>query len=448
LIAAIAALSLVAPPEALAQQKQQRLWFVRDSETENTIRDYAAPLFRAAGLDPSAIRVHLINDRQLNAFVAQGQNMFIFTGLLMRAEHAGQVIGVIAHETGHIAGGHLSRTNEEIANAWYQFAIAAGLGLAAAVASGSGGAALAGAALGAQLAERNFLAYSRAQESAADQAALSYLERTGQSARGLQEFLEILADQELVAVGRQDPYVRTHPINAARVQQVRLHADASRYSRVPIKPELAEMHRRMRAKLTAFLEPARALQVYKESDNSIDSRYARAIAWYKRPDLSKALPLMDSLIAERPNDPYFQEMKGQMLFENGRVADSIPHYERAVGQLPNDPLLRSELAHAQLELNRPELVNPALENQLQALRVDNVNGETWRYLAIAYGRDGQLGMAALAQAERALIQGKGFDARQFAERASRQLPQGSAAWLRAQDIKEAPRGPGDRKRPN
>ena len=434
IVALVAAIVVATTPPAAAQK---RLSFVRDAETETTIRSLATPLFVAAGLDPASIRVHLINDPTLNAFVAKGQNLFIHTGLLIRTENPSQLIGVIAHETGHIAGGHLARTNEEVGNNLYRMAIAAAVGLATAFATGNAGAALAGGALGIQVGERSFLAYSRVQESAADQAALTFLDRTGQSAKGLMEFMEILADQELLTTGRQDPYVRTHPISSERVGAIQSFVASSRFSNRPVAPQQAEMHARMRAKLMGFLEPARAFQTYRETDKGVPARYARAIAYYRQSDLPRALATMDSLLAERPGDPYFEEMKGQMLFENGRVGEALPLYEHAVKVLPDSALLRIELAHVQLEGGTADGVKAALENLIQALRLEGDNASAWRMLSIAYGRDGQLGMAALAQAEQAVLQGRRSDARQFADRAERQLPEGSPARLRAQDIKPA-----------
>ena len=210
-----AALSLSAPPATA----QQRISFVRDAEVENTIRAYATPLFLAAGLDASAITVHLVNDTALNAFVANGLNMYINTGLLMRSENAGQVIGVIAHETGHIMGGHLARLRDGLNGALAESIVALVVGAAAAIASGRPDAGAAVIAGGLQVAERGILRYSRELESAADQAGLTLLDRTGQSAKGLEEFLGVLADQELLAAGRQDPYVRTHQIGRASCRE-------------------------------------------------------------------------------------------------------------------------------------------------------------------------------------------------------------------------------------
>lgn len=430
---ALAAISLAASP-TLAQQ---RISFIRDAEVENTIRAYATPLFGAAGLDASAIGVHLVNDRALNAFVANGLNLFINTGLLIRAGHPGQVIGVIAHETGHISGGHLARLRDGMAGAMAETIVAMVLGAAAGIASGNAGAATAVMSGGMQAAQRGLLAYSRDMESSADQAGVNLLDRTGQSARGLMEFLDVLADQELLSASRQDPYVRTHPISRDRVEFVRNFVERSRFSNAPLPPEFDDMHRRMRGKLQGYLDPRRALTLYKETDGSVESRYARAIAYSRRPDFECALALIDGLLRDYPNDGYFIEAKAQMLLEAGRVADALPLYERAVELLPNAALIRTALAHAQVESGQPELLKPAIDNLERSRRQDAEFSETWRLLAVAYGRDGQVGMAQLAQAELLTMRGKQGEARAFAERAQKNLPTGSAAWQRAEDIKNA-----------
>ncbi len=421
-----------------AEAGAQRLSFIRDAEIENTIRAYGAPLFRAAGLEPSAVRIYLVNDGALNAFVAGGQKLDIKTRPIMRSKHAGQLIGVIAHETGHIAGGHLSRLHAAIANNTAQSILALVIGAAAAIGTGRGdvgGAIIAG---GQSMGLRSFLQYSRTQESAADQAALRVLDATGQSARGLLEFMELLGGQELLSAERQDPYLRTHPLTRERIVAVRDHLSRSPNTDKPHSPPVEEMHRRMLAKLHGFLEPVpRTLRRYKESDAGLQARYARAIAYYRKPDLGKALPLIDGLIAERPEDPYFHELKGQMLFENGRPAEALKSYQRAVRLMPRSPLLRRGLAQVQLELQDPALLEPAILNLRAAVQHDAEAPFTWRQLAIAYGRRGEKGMSAVALAEEALLKGDGRLARYHAGRAEKLLPRGSIGWLQAQDILQA-----------
>lgn len=429
-----AAAFLVGPETPLAKG----ISFIRDAEIENTIRAYAAPLFKAAHLEPSAIRIFLVRDSSLNAFVAGGQKLFINTGLLMRSEHAGQVIGVIAHETGHIAGGHLSRTHAELENASAQNILAYVLGGAAMIATGRGDIGSAIIMGGQEMGRRSLLKYSRTQESAADQAALGLLDATGQSARGLLEFLEILGDQELLSVKQQDPYVRTHPLSRERISFLRDHLSRSPNTERPPAADLQERHRRMRAKLHAFLEPiALTLRRYGPSDTSLEARYARAVAYYRKPDLARALPLIEGLIADYPEDPFFHELKGQMLYENGRPAEALESYRTAVRLLPNSALLRRGLAQVQLEINDAELLEPAVANLRAALQLESDSSFTWRQLAIAYGRQGRMGQSSLALAEEAMLKGIRADALHHAGRAGKLLAEGSSGWLQAQDILQA-----------
>lgn len=414
----------------------QRISLIRDAETENTIRLYATPLFQAAGLAADDVRIFIVRDSQLNAFVAGGQNLFMNTGLILRAETAGQVIGVIAHETGHIAGGHLSRMQEDLKGASAISILSMVLGIAAAVATGKGDAGMAVMGTGAALAQSSALSYSRGQESAADQAGLTFLDRAGYSPRGMMEFFEILSGQEMLSSARQSPYMRSHPLSRERMDSVRAALAVSRYADAPLPAGFERMHQRMRAKLFAFIEqPARTLQTYKETDTSEAARYARAIAYYRIPDMAKALPIIDGLIKDFPEDGYYRETKGQFLFENGRVQEAVQAYSDAVRLLPTAPLIRVGLAQAQLELDRPEMTRSALSNLTAAVHADREHGLAWRLLAIAQGREGRLGEAALALAEQAMVENRRKDAVQQAARAQHMLPEGSPGWLRAQDIK-------------
>ncbi len=422
---------------APARAQPRALSFIRDAEIEATIRAYAAPLFTAAGLDARAISVHLVTDRSLNAFVANGLNMYINTGLLMQTKHAGQLIGVIAHETGHIQGGHLLQMREKLNQAAIPVLLEM-LATMGAVAAGGrssnpndwGGVMGSG---GPTIAERMLLRYARGMENQADQAAVSLLDRTGQSARGLMEFLEVIGAQELVSIDRQQPYVRTHPISRDRIEFVRNHVARARSSDAAMRPEFVEMHQRLRAKLFGFLDPGRALQDYKESDASIESRYARAIASYKRLDFVRSNALLDSLITERPKDAFFLETKAQFLLEQGKPHEARPLYARAAALAPQESLIVQALGWAELQSGA---IKPAIATLERARQIRADDADTWRLLAQAYARDNQLGMADYAQAEYFALLGKSPEAAHFAVRALRLLPANSPPALKAQDIQE------------
>lgn len=468
LAGAILALSAATSP-VMAQQ----ISFIRDAEIENIIRAYATPVFTVAGLNAADIGVHIINDPSLNAFVANGLNLYINTGTLLRADSPLQVMGVIAHETGHIAGGHLARIRDGMQGAMEQSVVAMVLGAALmGVARHDSGAGAGVMSAGQQIGMRSALQYSREMESQADQAGCNFLERAGLSARGLMQFLEKIEGEELLDPSQQEPYVRTHPITSERVDFVRNFVAHQAHGNAPTPPRFWEMHRRMQAKLIGYLEPGRALQLFKpgkmtcttmaeianptdpdkisacEEDDikSIEraGEYGRAIAYDQGTDFSRATAELDKLLQQEPNDPYFLEEKAQILFESGKVADSVPVYERAVSILPHEPLIRIELAQAQLGSGNAALLPATIDNLDHAKEEDPENGDVWRLLAIAYGRDGQLGLAALSQAELESLRGQRAAARTFAERAQKQLKPGSPAWLRADDIKNANPGPKDK----
>jgi predicted Zn-dependent protease len=418
-----------------APVRAQKFSLIRDAEIENTIRTFATPLFQAAGLAPDAVSIHLVNDDSLNAFVAGGQNLFVHTGLLIRSDSANQVIGVIAHETGHISGGHLSRTGDAIETAMMTSLIGSLLSAGAAVLSGRGDVAAAGGVASQSMAMRNFMAFSRTQESSADAAALRFLEATEQSARGFLEFFEILGEQELLTAAQQDPYVRTHPLSRDRVDTVRTYVAKSRFSDVAPNPAFTERHARMKAKLIGFTKPLpQTLRTYPETDRSVAGRYARAIGYYRVANMSRALALIDELIAEQPNDPYFHEMRGQMLFENQRGVEAIPSYERAVALSSDSALLHAELAHAQIEVGDPSMLESAISHLQFALARDPRDSGSWRFLATAYGRQGKMGESSRALAEEALLKRRYIEAIGLAKRAQAGVKSGSPDWIRAGDI--------------
>ena len=421
--------------------------FIRDTEVENTIRGYAAPIFAAAGLDASLVRIYLVNDKQINAFVAGGQNLFINTGLLMQSEDAGQVIGIIGHETGHIAGGHLVRVHDALRRGTAESILAMVLG-AAAMAAGAPQVGTAVMSGGQNVALRNFLQYTRTQEGSADAAAMRFLDATHQSARGLLDFFHMLSGQELLVTARQDPYLRTHPLTQDRIEALEAFVAQSPYSDVPVRPEFQEQHRRMLAKLHAFLDdPSITRRRYPESDRSLYARYANAIVEHRLAHLDRALALVDGLIAEHPDDPYFQELKGQILFESGRPAEALAPYRKAVDLLPDGPLLHVDLARVQMATDDPKLLEPAIANLRSSLRQEPNRPFVWRQLAIALGRNGQMGESSLALAEEAMLLDKKAEAKFHAGKAVRELPTGTPGWLQAQDILQAAENDKDREGP-
>ncbi|MFN0044692.1 MAG: M48 family metalloprotease [Alphaproteobacteria bacterium] len=432
----IAAALLGAALASPASSQQSAPGFVRDAEVENILRVYAAPLFRAAGFEPNAIRLHLIADKSLNAFVANGLNIYFHTGLLVRADDASQVIGVMAHELGHITGGHLARTEDRIRQAQNQSIATFLLGAGAAILTGRGDAAAAVIAGGQNAVMASFLQYSQTQESSADQAGLKFMDAAGVSARGLGEFLRVLENQELLAVGRQDPYMRSHPVTRQRIDTVEAQVARSPYADAKLPPTIVEMHKRMRVKLAAFLDPVpTVLQRHPESDTSIVNRYARAIGLYRKPDLPAALATIDGLLAQEPKNPYFHELRGQMLFENGKAAEAVEPLQTAVRLLPDNALLKVLLSQVLIETNDQAAIRQAIVHLEEARKIEDDNLSAVRFLAIAYGRDGQLAMAALSQAEFALATGRNSEAKVQADKALQGLKSGSPAWLRAQDLK-------------
>ncbi|MBE7637171.1 M48 family metalloprotease [Sneathiella sp. P13V-1] len=413
---------------------QSKLSFIRDAEIEHTLRSYATPLFTSAGLNAEDVSIHLVNSKVINAFVAGGQRMFFFTGLLERVENPNQLKGVIAHETGHISGGHLARTQEALRNASTKSIL--GYLLGAAVIFAGGGKAGAAVIGGAQAeAQKSFLKYSREQESSADQASIKYLTDTGSSGQGMVEFLEILGEQETVAYGKIDPYWRSHPISGERIAALRSAVDASPYKDKPASKQDWIALERMQAKLYGFTKGLRkTLRKYPVSDKSLGARYARSIAYFKYPDLEKGLKEIDNLLLEYPADPYFHELKGQMLFENGDPYSAVPSLKIAADVAPYQPLILTLYGTVLLATGDNQYLEEAVRILRTSTAYDPYATNSWNQLAIAYNRLGDTGNLSLATAERFALLGKWDKAIFHAKRVQENMSAGSPGYLRADDI--------------
>ncbi|MDA1070362.1 MAG: M48 family metalloprotease [Proteobacteria bacterium] len=432
LIALCCMMGLGGPWTRTARAQSGQLSLIRDAEVEDTIRLYATPLFEAARLDPDSIKIHIVDEDVINAFVAGGRHMFLFTGMLFESEDPNTVIGVIAHETGHIAGGHLSKLRGAYEDASAIAILSAVLGVAVGVLGGGGAGVMAS---GQGVAERNFYAFSRTQESSADQAGLSYLDATRQSARGLLALMEKLSESELLVSSSQDPYMLTHPLSRERIQAIQAFIDRSPWSDTPEPPELIERHHRMLAKLFGFLkEPRQTLIRYPESDQSVAARYARSIAYHKEHLDEQAYATIDGLIAEEPDNGYFWEVKGQFLFEDGRYDESVTALREATRLIPGQSLILQLLARVLTERAAPGDAAEAVEVLNLAMRTEDDDPSAWMLLGKAYALQENLPMADLASAEFAYLVGREEEARVKAERASQGLTSGTAEWLRAQDI--------------
>jgi Putative Zn-dependent protease, contains TPR repeats len=432
-----------------AAQAQGRMPVVRDAEIEALVAEYAAPILQAAGLSRSGIEIVLVNDHNFNAFVA-GRRIFIHTGALMTAETPNQIIGVIAHEAGHIAGGHQHRLREQIARAQTMAVVAALLGVGAAAAGaaadigGLGGAGAGLAAGGAEAARRSLLGYQRTEEITADRSAIEYLERTGQSGRGMLETFERMAGSLALAGVNTDPYQLSHPMPRDRIANLKVLVEQSPHYSRRDPPALQLRHDLMRAKIAAYTAGRNAVdRLFRNDPNGLPALYGQAILSYLHGNPRDALNRIDRLIAAQPSNPYFHELRGEALIKANRPREAAEAYAKAISLSPSSSgLLRVGYGQALLATGQPDLVRKAaaeLKNGL-AREPEYVNG--YRFLAQAYGQLGDIGAAELATAEGYFHAGAYRDAKMFAARAQTKLKRGSPEWLRAQDIIDfrAPRG--------
>ncbi len=417
--------------------QQRSLSLIRDTEIESTIREWGTPIFKAANLNPNAVDIILVQNDAINAFVAGGSNIFFYTGLISKTETPGELVGVLAHETGHIAGGHLIRGREMMERASYESIIGVLLGIGAALATGDSGAAVAVTAGANSVAARKYLAHSRVQESSADQAALTFLDKAKINPEGMMSFMDKLKADNYVPADQQSEYIRTHPLVDNRVEAMKTRVGQSPYKGAPYPKKWDDQHKRMKAKLIGFIHPQQIQWVYGDSDHSIYADYARTIANYRQNHIDKALTGIDSLLQREPSNPFFHELKGQMLVDFSRVSEAIPYYEKAISIMPEAALIRIALAHALIEdsgqKNMAQL-GTAIDHLERSLREEPRSTRIHRLLATAYGRIGKDNRAKLHLAEEAVLQRRFDYAMQHAQSILTAEEEGTSLWIKAKDI--------------
>lgn len=423
---------IFSPTQAAPQFKTGSV--LLDDETDTAFKQWIQKIFAVAGLKHYHPHIYIIVNPEVNAAASVGGTMFIYSEFLMKCDNARQFLGVMAHEVGHIAGGHVSRMDAAMQQALVPAAAAMLLGGALALASGSPAPLEAALSGGAHIFERGMLKFSRTQESAADQAALDYLRKLGWPAEGLSEFLDKISKMH-GSNARIDPYSVTHPLTPDRIQGVHDHIHKHGGGTRMIPLEIEVKFQRIKAKMMGFLDPARALATYGSQDTSLPARYARAIATYRQGHFDNALRQIDALLKEHPKDPYFHELKGQVLFETGEVERAVPALQQAVSLRPQSPLIKILLAHALIERKSScgsaeaiTILVPLTQRHPEDYPM------AWRLLATAYGKRNQLGEASLALAEEALLKEDYKTAATQASRAKSLLKSNPKAMTRADDL--------------
>ena len=407
---------------------------LRDSETELLFKDIARPLVQAAKLDPNSVNVVLLNDPEINAFVDQGQIVYIQSGLIQSADNVNQLQGVIAHELGHVAGGHSIRLQEGAKEATGLTLATMVLG-ALAIAAGAGDAAMGIMMAGQQAAIGKFLAFTRTQEASADAFAVKTLNAAGISGKGMLQFFAKLQNQEYrLAIYAKDSYDRTHPLSSERIQALEQGFKSAPSWNTPVDPSLEARFQRVKAKLYGFVDPRQATIKYPESNQSIPAHYARAYAYHMGGYPDKANAEADALLATNPHDPFFLELKGQILLENGKPKEAIAPLREAVDRSGKMPLIAAMLGHALVATEDPKNFGEAKLVLKEAVNKDNQDPFAWYQLGIIYDQEGDTSRAALATAERSNLQNDPKLALANAQMAMKGIPAGTPDYLRAQDI--------------
>ncbi|MDX2257812.1 MAG: M48 family metalloprotease [Hyphomicrobiaceae bacterium] len=444
-VGALVTLVLVAVAMA-GPARAQGIPLIRDTEIENLLNDYARPIFRAAGLGSGRIAMRIVKSDAFNAFVVDGRNVFVHTGLLAQGNTPNEVIGVIAHEAGHIAGGHLAALRARIAKDQTRALLMQILGIGAiiggAVAGGDGGREIAQGGQGVlfggtEVVMRSLLAERRSQESAADQAGLAYLNATKQSGRGMLATFERFAQQEYISDTYKDPFVRSHPVATDRLNQLRRLVESSPHFNAADPPELQQRHDLMRAKLAGYLDPPQTVfNRFPLTNTSMPARYARAIARFFRGGpggLEAALAEVDSLIRDRPDYPYFHELKADFLMRSGKNAEAIPPLRKALALVGASTLMQVQLAAALQSSGGKAGIDESVSLLRKSL-IDDPNPRAYRLLATAYFNQGKRPEADAMTAQAYFLEGNVQQAQIFAKRAQGALKPGSPEWLKNDDI--------------
>ncbi|WP_339379551.1 M48 family metalloprotease [Aurantiacibacter sediminis] len=433
LFAILAVFAMLAQPASA-----QGISILRDAETEALLQDMIDPLSDAAGLGEGAVEVVLVNENSINAFVAGGQRVYIHSGLINAADSALEVQGVLAHELGHITGGHINRYSEGAGNATRITLLSALLAAAAAFAGGGGEAAMGIMAAGQQAAMGSFLAFSRTQEASADAAGAQYLSDAGISGRGSLDFFAKLQNYEFrrgISQAQEREYSRTHPLSGNRISRLEAIYQADPAWDRPVDPDIQERFERVKAKLFGFLStPERTLQFFPEYMEGVPARYARAYAFHKDARMDEALRETEALLVMEPSNPYFLELQGQILLESGRVAQALPPLREATRLTGSTPLIATLLGHALIATEDPANLDEAEAVLRAAIGRDRENPFAWYQLGVVYGQRGDTPRARLASAEQQILSGNPQGALVNASAAEQSLPTGTPDWIRAQDV--------------
>jgi predicted Zn-dependent protease len=422
---------------------------IRDAETEKFLRDLANPVFLAAGLKPENINIYIVNDNSLNAFVSGGQNIFFNTGLIRKYKTPDTLIGVLAHETGHITGGHLARSGEGSESAQGAMILSYLLGVGAII----GGAPDAGSALilgGSQTAQRLFMKFTRTQEEAADQYAIAYLEKMSYPANGLIELLEFFDSQLIGYKGQIDEYLISHPVSRKRIDVLKDRTSSWNFSNKKINGDLQKQMDRVIAKLEGFIDNQDLLLLKYQNDKSENSNYIKSIALFRQGKISQSLELLEPIIANNPSDGFLYELKGQILFESGAIQEAVLAYNQAIKLIPAGYYDMAKISFAasilSLKTSDTYLINLAIKNLESAKRTENKTPLLYKYLADAYNKSGDEGRSYLALAEYSFLIGEKDKTKKYAKEAKNKLKKSDkVALLRVDDLNELMKEDGDEK---
>lgn len=422
--------------EAKTSEEQKPISYIRDDEIEKFLKDISSSIFSAAGLDPDSIKIIIVNDSSINAFVSGGQKLFIHTGLINEADDVSGLIGVIAHETGHIKGAHVIQKDQNIKEANIGSIAGYVLGLGTVLAGAPPEAGMAIGSAGQNIAARNFLSYSREYENAADTVALTVLKEINISPKGLIEILRRLQAKQKISGDISDPYLLTHPVSEERINYIQTFIRDNPGVDKTVPQDLENRFKMVKAKVMGFLSDPDKTRAYYQGQTGKDAIYARAIAFHKEAKFAESSVLVDQLISSEPENPYFNELKAQFLFEKGDIEQSIEQYRKVLALLGNSALIRLKLSESLLATNSQKNWQEATGQLKAALAQEPRNITTLEKLGIAYGKLNKLGDSYLYLAESAVISENRINAKKYLALAEQNIDKKSQNEVKLNDLKK------------
>ncbi|MFQ6729709.1 MAG: M48 family metalloprotease [Alphaproteobacteria bacterium] len=406
---------------------------INDTETEKLLADLIQPLANAAKIPDGRLKIHIVDDDDFNAFVSGGEDVYIYTGLLKQIKTPNALQAVVAHEMGHMLGGHTAQMADRLSAEMKRTMLIQALGVGLMVAGGNpslGAGVLAGSS---GIAQQSMLAFTRDEERIADNMGVNLMIDAGQNPNGFVTVFEQMRDLTGELESKINPNRINHPLTNERLNNVKSQIKQSDIKNThTAQPDEYEM---VRAKLIGYLDNSKSvLAKYPYTDKSSPALYARAIANMRNGNLDGAKMGVQTLISRMPDNPYMYELMGDIEYQFGHYDDSVRAYEQALKLTKNAPQIQTALALVLTERKKPNDDTRAIE-LCKASLLSEPTAFTYWVLARAYG-DNDNGRSAWAMAEYYHMNKKEDEAKKYAKIAQKHLKKTDPEYIKAGELVE------------